>query len=287
MVYDTSLLLKCQVKKYSGLNFARKIRFVAPDISSKIWYCGTSIGITYDGLIASANFCRNRFCPTCQWRRSVKLFRQNYECFQWIKAQYPGCRFVFLTLTVRNVSIDFLSSRLFDMSNAWHRFTMRRDFKALGLLGWLRVLEVTRNSDTGTYHPHFHIVLVIPACRSLPDHSWWLRCWQLAARDESIMFVNLRVLDGSKSSIKEVSKYVVKDSDFSGSDWVYDFPKLYSSLCHVRCFSPSGCWRDARRVLGFVDPDKDSLTDDVSTGGKIKDFVYLYNFKMFACIGFH
>lgn len=36
-----------------------------------------------------------------------------------------------------------------------------------------------------------------------------------------------------------------------------------------------------------VDPDKDSLTDDVSTGGKIKDFVYLYNFKMFACIGFH
>ena len=81
MLYDTSGLMKCQVKKYSGLNFARKIRSVAPDISSKIWYCGTSIGLTYDGLIASANFCRNRFCPTCQWRRSVKLFRQNYECF--------------------------------------------------------------------------------------------------------------------------------------------------------------------------------------------------------------
>ena len=101
------------------------------------------------------------------------------------------------------------------------------------------------------------------------------------------MFVNLRVLDGSKSSIEEVSKYVVKDSDFSGSDWVSDFPKLYSTLCHIRCFSPAGCWRDARRVLGFVDPDFDTLTDDVSTGGKIKDFVYLYNFKMFACIGFH
>jgi len=39
--------------------------------------------------------------------------------------------------------------------------------------------------------------------------------------------------------------------------------------------------------LGFVDPDADTLTDDVSAGGKIKDFVYLYNFKMFACIGFH
>lgn len=86
MLYDSSELMKCQVKKYSGLNFARKIRPIAPDISSKIWYCGTSIGLTYDGLIASANFCRNRFCPTCQWRRSVKLFRQNYECFISIHA---------------------------------------------------------------------------------------------------------------------------------------------------------------------------------------------------------
>ena len=287
MLYDTSPLMQCQAKKYSGLNFARKIRYVAPDVSSKIWYCGTSIGLTYDGLIASANFCRNRFCPTCQWRRSVKLFRQNYDCFEWIKAKYPGCRFVFLTLTVRNVLIDSLVSRLADMSAAWNRFTQRRDFKSLGLLGWLRVLEVTRNAYTGTYHPHFHVVLVVPFGCWLPGHSWWLRCWQLAARDASIMFVNLRVVDGSKSSIKEVSKYVVKDSDFAGSAWVSDFPKLYKALAHVRCFCPAGCWRDARRALGFVDPDKDSLTDDVSTGGIIKDFVYLYNFKMFACIGFH
>lgn len=35
MLYDASALMKCQVKKYSGLNFARKIRFVAPGISSK------------------------------------------------------------------------------------------------------------------------------------------------------------------------------------------------------------------------------------------------------------
>ena len=83
------------------------------------------------------------------------------------------------------------------------------------------------------------------------------------------MFVNLRVVDGSKSSIEEVSKYVVKDSDFSGSAWVPEFTQLYSALSHVRCFSPAGCWRDSRRALGFVDPDKDSLTDDVSSGGKI------------------
>ena len=80
-----------------------------------------------------------------------------------------------------------------------------------------------------------------------------------------------------RSSIKEVSKYVVKDSDFAGSAWVSEFPKLYKALAHVRCFSPAGCWRESRRALGFVDPDADTLTDDVSTGGKIKDFVYLYN----------
>lgn len=35
MLYDTSSLMKCQVKKYSGLNFARKIRYVVPDVSLK------------------------------------------------------------------------------------------------------------------------------------------------------------------------------------------------------------------------------------------------------------
>ena len=39
---------KRQAKKYSGLNFARKIRFISPGVSSKIWYCGTSIGLSYD-----------------------------------------------------------------------------------------------------------------------------------------------------------------------------------------------------------------------------------------------
>ena len=65
------------------------------------------------------------------------------------------------------------------------------------------------------------------------------------------------------------------------------FPNFIQRCVMSVVFSPAGCWRDARRVLGFVDPDIDSLTDDVSTGGKIKDFVYLYNFKLFACIGFH
>ena len=71
MLYDTSSLMKCQVKKYSGLNFARKIRYVAPDVSSKIWYCGTSIGLTYDGLIASANFCK--FLSTLSLRRATSF----------------------------------------------------------------------------------------------------------------------------------------------------------------------------------------------------------------------
>ena len=71
--------------------------------------------------------------------------------------------------------------------------------------------------------------------------------------------MNLLVLDCSKSSIEEISKYVVKDSDFTGSDWVSEFPQLHKALSHVRCLSPAGCWRDARRVLGFVDPDADLL----------------------------
>ena len=89
MLYDTSSLMKCQVKKYSGLNFARKIRPVAPDISSKIWYCGTSIGLTYDGLIASANFCRNRFALLVNGGGLLSSFGRTMNVLSGLKRSIP------------------------------------------------------------------------------------------------------------------------------------------------------------------------------------------------------
>lgn len=96
MLYDTSSLMICQVKKYSGLNFARKIRYVAPDVSSKIWYCGTSIGLTYDGLIASANFCKIDFALLVNGAGLLSCFVKIMNALSGLKRSIPAVDLSFL-----------------------------------------------------------------------------------------------------------------------------------------------------------------------------------------------
>ena len=47
-----------------------------------------------------ANFCRDRLCPMCNWRRSLKIFAQVSKVMDALQAE--GYQFLFLTLTVRN-----------------------------------------------------------------------------------------------------------------------------------------------------------------------------------------
>ena len=50
-------------------------------------------------------FCRVRFCPVCQWRRSLLWRAVMFQKLEEIKTQYPTHRWVFLTLTVRNCDL--------------------------------------------------------------------------------------------------------------------------------------------------------------------------------------
>ena len=51
-----------------------------------------------------AEFCRHRLCPTCNWRKSLKLFSQMKEVSARLLQDFPGARYLFLTLTVKNCS---------------------------------------------------------------------------------------------------------------------------------------------------------------------------------------
>ncbi|MDI6578281.1 protein rep, partial [Bacillus subtilis] len=49
-----------------------------------------------------AHFCKERLCPMCAWRRSLKIAYHNKLILEEANLQY-GCGWIFLTLTVRNV----------------------------------------------------------------------------------------------------------------------------------------------------------------------------------------
>lgn len=129
----------------------------------------------------TAHFCRVRHCPVCQWRREMMWRARFFKKLPSIIGDYPTARFLFLTLTVRNCSIDSLRETLKEMNGSWKRLTKRKEFPALG---WVKTVEVTRGQD-GDAHPHFHVLLMVKS--SYFSHGYisqqrWRELWREAMR---------------------------------------------------------------------------------------------------------
>lgn len=266
--------------------------------SRRVSDCGTYLefahAISADGSISSegklhlANFCKDRLCPLCAWRRSRKIFGQVSQIMDCIGKDY---RFLFLTLTVVNCSADALSETIDGLMSAWDKFCHMKQFKR-SVRGFCRILEVTRNKKDGTFHPHFHVVLAVP-----PDyfshyyvlHNVWLGMWRVATGDSSITQVNIQscksrkplnddldVFQSMATTVAEIAKYAVKDSDyiFASDPALTDriVSCLSDSLFRRRLIAYGGCFRDAYKRLSLDDPedgdlihvDHEPLRDDLS-----------------------
>lgn len=110
----------------------------------------------------------NRFCPNCKKFELAKFIHSYGKTFKelLIKNYNP----YLLTLTVPNVSGEDLRQTIDNMNKSFNRF-----FKALSqsvgqgkhgfgerimeFQGALKVLEITYNEETKTFHPHFHCMI--------------------------------------------------------------------------------------------------------------------------------
>lgn len=108
--------------------------------------------------VIAANFCRDRVCPMCQWRRSLKTFAAMSQISELVEQWHPYSPYVLLTLTVRNCEPNRLSDTITEMLQGWDRLTKRRTWKAM-CLGYARSLEITYNSEENTFHPHIHALV--------------------------------------------------------------------------------------------------------------------------------
>ncbi len=90
--------------------------------------------------LQSAQFCRVRHCPACQWRRSLTWVARFHKALPAILGDYPTAKFVLLTLTVKNCPTTELRATLARMNQAFKRLTLRKEWPALG---YVKSVEVT------------------------------------------------------------------------------------------------------------------------------------------------
>jgi plasmid rolling circle replication initiator protein Rep len=258
---------------YSGTIFNR--------LAARISRCTGYLGFAWEDdsetgesrlKLRAARFCRVRHCPVCQWRRSLMWQARFLKALPAIEAAYPNARWLFLTLTVRNVPISELRSQIRSMNEAWNRFVQRREFGAVQ--GWIRTTEVTR-ADNDYAHPHFHVLLMVRpsyfSSKYYVTQSRWTELWRECARLDYTPIIDVRTVRAKltatasplRAAISETLKYAVKPEDMVHSDWLI---ALTSQVHKLRFIASGGVLKNVLREDD--ESEQDLLLAEDGEGGE-------------------
>lgn len=205
--------------------------------------------------LRAARFCRLRHCPVCQWRRSLRWKARAYKVLPKVVEAYPTSRWLFLTLTQKNVPITELRETLKAMNRGFQRLVQ---LKAWPAVGWLRSTEVTRGRD-GNAHPHFHCLLLVPAGyfsgKKYIKQADWVAMWRKCLRLDYNPILDVQaVKEGSRPMelVPELLKYCTKESDMvADREW---FLELTRQMQKMRAVATGGVLKDYLKELE-EDPD--------------------------------
>ena len=269
------------------------LRLGYDDKAEKVANCGTLLEFAkYSDekyKLHRANFCRDRLCPLCAWRRSYKIFGQVSQIMDVIEKDYT---FIFLTLTVRSCDGERLSELITRMNKAWAKFIKYSRIKKI-CKGFFRGLEITYNKETDMYHPHFHVIIAVPkgyfAHGDYIKQSEWLDMWRKAMKDPRILILDVRrvrskdatssgadmanALKSVGSAVAEIAKYAVKSADYLfESEQLTDFCvyTFTESLRNRRLCAMGGCFLEAHQKLQLDDTEDGDL---IHVDGEIRSDV--------------
>ncbi|OJT54264.1 protein rep [Bacillus licheniformis] len=274
-------------KHYEGLNE----RIGAPYYSKRakrMFECAEQLWFKRDPetgklKLKRAHFCKGRLCPMCAWRRSLKIAYHNKLIVEEANRRYH-CAWLFLTLTVRNVEGGELRPRITDMMQGFRKLFQYKKVKS-STLGFFRALEITKNHEEHTYHPHFHVL--IPVKRNYFGKSYisqkeWTSLWKKAMKLDYTPTVHIQRVKGKakidaeqiesevreameeQKAVLEISKYPVKDTDILRGNQVTDdnLDTVYyldDALSSRRLIGYGGILKDIHKELNLGDAEDGDL----------------------------
>lgn len=227
----------------------------------RVYNCGTflefAVNTQHNVRLSYINSCKDRLCPTCQFRRGFRLYRQVAQVLANLAAD-KGNMYFMLTLTTVNVSLDMLQQEITKVINAFRALSRRKEFKSL-YKGYVRVVELVvdreqyitvgmynrkesyykkRGLAPGDLNPNYlmvnvHIHCILHTTKYLYKHNYikkvrLLELWQQATQDKRNIVIDIREIKDIKAyystaadinkAVAEVCKYSVKPLDLIRGD---------------------------------------------------------------------
>ena len=269
LLEDESTAKNANIKAYMFMKKSKSIS-VSDTTLDRMHNCGKVVKYALDTVnekkkLLYTETCESRFCARCQKMKSIKLGQKLFTLTNYLKVE-KEYRFLFITLTVPNVSKDDLKEEIKEINKAIDKMTQRKKFQQFK--AYFTKLEITYNRKRNDYHPHIHLLVAVEKNyfdKSNKDYikqEELLKHWQSAKNDYSITQVDIRALkdnndDKLMKSILELSKYEAKSSDFAINQEVFE--TFYFALKGARMTRFN---REYRTLGKLYDIDKYGIFED-------------------------
>lgn len=257
------------ILSYQRLGYEQKAK--------NVMYCGTELEFLVEDppKLYRANFCKDRLCPMCGWRRTRKIFGQVSQVMDQIQDKY---NFIFVTLTMKNCSAEDLKKTVDELQQGFNRFTKQTRVKK-AFKGYFKALEITRNKKALSYHmefhPHLHCIFAVNKSyftgKEYISHEDLMNYWKTAINTEYLPSVRIQKIqpkkgeekDNLKKAVAEVAKYTIKSTDFlTGTNNEIDRTvyALTGALTSRRLCAFGGIFRTIAQELDLDDINDGDLT---------------------------
>ena len=227
------------------------------------------------------------------------MFSQVLAVTEELNREYPSARYIFVTLTIRNVRAEELSRTIDRLNEGFKNLvqkskTMKESkiFKE-SLLGYIKAMEITYNRETKDYHPHIHIVFHLKSSyfgRNYIKQSQWVKIWKSMMNLDYDPLVNVKAIkkiDSGNGIVAEISKYPIKTSELMSikdEDERNEVLAIFLTSTHHRRFVTfGGTFRDVKRKLSLDDVETGSLVHVESNDEEKMNYIsyelYRYDFR--------
>src|SRR5699024_2123418 len=144
-------------------------------------------------------FCKSRHCPMCNWRRTMKHGIQTQKVVAEVVRLKPKARWMFLTLTVKNVyDGEELNKSLSEMAQGFRRM-MQYVKVAKNLVGCMRATEVTVDEIENSYNQHMYVLICVDSMYFYNKENYitqkvWTQLWKRAMKLDYDPIVDVRAI---------------------------------------------------------------------------------------------